>query len=144
MKKILSLFCIITVLFSNFAILANEEEIEEIEEIDYIWLGDIVKEAKEGFVPDILSKSAIIYERNSKQILFGKNEHQRVPMASTTKIMTAIVLEEELAKKNIPFDTEVIVENESAIIQGSRLGLKKGDKITYNDLLYGLMLCSRK
>ena len=66
-------------------------------------------------------------------------------MASTTKIMTAIVLLENIEKNNnLTLDTEVEVCKEAGAIGGSRLGLKKGDKISINDLLYGLMLCSRK
>ena len=58
-------------------------------------------------------------------------------MASTTKIMTAIVVLENANLK----DT-VIIDSKSAGVGGSRLGLKKNDKITVNDLLYGLMLRS--
>ncbi len=139
MKKILSLFCIITTILGNSFIFANEEDTET---IDYVWIDEVIEETKKEEVPDILSRSAVVYERNSKQVLFGKNENQKVPMASTTKIMTAIVMVEELEKQDIPFNTEVVVAKEAAIIQGSRLGLSIGDKITYNDLLYGLMICS--
>ena len=141
MKKILYLFCIITIFLGNSVILANEEETEM---IDYVWIDEVIEEAREEKTPNILSKNAVVYERNSKQVLFGKNENQKVAMASTTKIMSAIVLVEELEKRDIPFNTEVIVEKQAAIIQGSRLGLSTGDKITYNDLLYGHMICSRK
>lgn len=58
-------------------------------------------------------------------------------MASTTKIMTALVVLE-----NAKLDTLVEVSKKAAGTGGSRLGLKTGDKITINDLLYGLMLCS--
>ena len=60
-------------------------------------------------------------------------------MASTTKIMTAIIVLE-----NGDLNKEVEVSAKAAGTGGSRLGLKKNDKITVNDLLYGLMLCSRK
>ena len=75
-----------------------------------------------------------------RQILYGKNYDKEVPMASTTKIMTAIVFVEN--NKNL--NEEVEVCKQAANIGGSRLGLKTGDKITKEDLLYGLMLCSRK
>ena len=58
-------------------------------------------------------------------------------MASTTKIMTAIIVLENTNLKDV-----VTVDSKSASIGGSRLGLKKNDKITVNDLLYGLMLRS--
>lgn len=60
-------------------------------------------------------------------------------MASTTKIMTAIVTLE-----NCNLSQVVTISSKSAGTGGSRLGLKKDDKITMQDLLYGLMLKSRK
>ena len=58
-------------------------------------------------------------------------------MASTTKIMTCIVILE-----NANLNDVVVVDKKAAATGGSRLGLKTGDKITVNDLLYGLMLVS--
>ena len=83
------------------------------------------------------SRSCIVLDRTSKQILFGKNEYNKVKMASTTKIMTAIIVIE-----NDDLNKTVEVSKKAANTGGSRLGLKTGDKITIHDLLYGLMLCS--
>jgi len=89
--------------------------------------------------PNILSKTAVIYDRDCKKVLFGKCENEKVPMASTTKIMTAIILLE-----NGDLTKTVTVDKKAGSIGGSRLGLNTKDEITLNDLLYGLMLCSRK
>ncbi|MCI8965105.1 MAG: D-alanyl-D-alanine carboxypeptidase [Clostridia bacterium] len=86
---------------------------------------------------DIYSKYAIVYERNSGTILFEKNVHEKCPMASTTKIMTAIIVLE-----NSNLSDVVTISRKSASTGGSRLGLKYKDKITVNNLLYGLLLCS--
>lgn len=86
---------------------------------------------------DLNSRSCVVIDRLSKQILYGKNEKNQVKMASTTKIMTAIVVLE-----NSALDTTVQASKKAAGTGGSRLGLKTGDKITIRDLLYGLMLCS--
>lgn len=83
------------------------------------------------------ARSAIILDRTSKNILYGKNEYRKVKMASTTKIMTAIVILE-----NCDLSQTVQVSKKAAGTGGSRLGLKAGNKITINDLLYGLLLCS--
>lgn len=83
------------------------------------------------------SKSCIVLDRKSKDVLYGKNEKNKVKMASTTKIMTAIVVIE-----NADLNKTVEISKKSASTGGSRLGLKTGDKITINHLLYGLMLCS--
>ncbi len=61
-------------------------------------------------------------------------------MASTTKILTATVIIEKVDNLN----AKTKVSAKSAGTGGSRLGLKKGDEISIKDLLYGLMLCSRK
>lgn len=86
---------------------------------------------------DITSRIALIYDRASGKILYEKNGNKQTPMASTTKIMTAIVVLE-----NANLSDEVTIDSKAAEIGGSRLGLKKNDKITVNDLLYGLMLRS--
>lgn len=83
------------------------------------------------------TRSCIVLDRTSKQILYGKNETNQVKMASTTKIMTCIVVIE-----NFDLNTTVEASKKAAGTGGSRLGLKTGDKITIRDLLYGLMLCS--
>ena len=85
----------------------------------------------------INSRSCIVYDRNSHMILYGKNETKQVKMASTTKIMTSLVIIE-----NYNLSETIEVSQKAAGTGGSRLGLKTGDKITVKDLLYGLMLCS--
>lgn len=87
--------------------------------------------------PVINSRSAIIYDRTSGSILFGKNENEKRKMASTTKIMTAIVVIESSNLNDI-----VTISSKAAGTGGSRLGLHKNDKISVLDLLYGLLLCS--
>lgn len=88
--------------------------------------------------PDINSRAAVILEKSTGTILFGKNEHDIRKMASTTKIMTAIVVLENVEN----LSKIVIVSKKAANIGGSRLGLSENTKITVNDLLYGLLLCS--
>ena len=85
----------------------------------------------------INSRSCIVFDRNSQMILYGKNEQKQVKMASTTKIMTAIIVIE-----NANLEETIEVSKKAANTGGSRLGLKTGDKIKISDLLYGLMLVS--
>ena len=87
--------------------------------------------------PSINSKAAIVIDRESKRILFCKNMNDKRAMASTTKIMTCII-----ALENSKLDDTITVSKTAAAVGGSRLGLSKGDKITMNDLLYGLMMRS--
>ena len=88
-------------------------------------------------IPTTNSRSCVVIDRNTNTILYGKNEKEKRKMASTTKIMTAIVIIE-----NYNLDETVEISKKAAGTGGSRLGLKTGDKITIKDLLYGLMLRS--
>ena len=132
-KKIAIMLIFILIMSLPFQILAQDDE-----ETDYIWLKQEIEIAQNIKEPVIYSKSAVIYDRGSKTILYGKNEHERLPMASTTKIMTAIILVENVSD----LSKEIEVVKEAAMVGGSSLELKTGDKITYEGLLYGLLLCS--
>lgn len=90
-----------------------------------------------NIAPTINSRAAIVYERSSGTILYSKSENEKRKMASTTKIMTAIVVLEHSNLSDI-----VTVSAKAAGTGGSRLGLHSDDKISIHDLLYGLLLCS--
>lgn len=88
-------------------------------------------------LPKINSRRYIVYDRISKSMIIGKNEDVKSAMASTTKIMTTIVI---LEKADL--NETVTVSVKAGGTGGSRLGLKRGDKTSVKDLLYGLMLRS--
>lgn len=116
---------------------ANDEEEPD---LDLEQINQIVESATKPINEPILnSKSAIIYDRETKKIIWGKNEKQKRPMASTTKIMTAIVVLE-----NSNLNDTVTISKKAANTGGSCLKVNTDDKVTVNDLLYGLMLRSRK
>ena len=87
--------------------------------------------------PTINARHAIIFDRNSKRAIYGKKEKEICKMASTTKIMTAIVVIE-----NSDLNKIVEISPKSSSTGGSRLGLSKKDNISVEHLLYGLMLRS--
>ena len=81
--------------------------------------------------------SAVLIETDTNTIIYEKNPHQKMPMASTTKIMTAIC-----AIENGNPNKVVEVDIRSVGVEGSSIYLKKGEKFTLKDLVYGLMLHS--
>lgn len=85
----------------------------------------------------VSARSAAVIEVQTGTVLFEKNADERMGMASTTKIMTAICAIE----KGDPNDVVEITE-EMTNIEGSSLYLKAGEKLTLEELLYGLMLHS--
>lgn len=136
MKKIFFYLIFFTILISLFPVfvLANDEILEEI--IPVNTLNEKVSLSTSG-EPIINARHAIIYDRNSKEAIYSKNISEKCKMASTTKIMTAIVVIE-----NTNLTDLVEVSSKASSTGGSRLGLSKLDKITVEHLLYGLMLKS--
>lgn len=84
---------------------------------------------------DVSAHSAILIETESGDVIFEKNSHERLPMASTTKIMTALV-----ALENGDIHKNVKVSAEACGIEGSSIYLTEGEELTLKDLLYGVML----
>lgn len=87
--------------------------------------------------PTISGKNAVAIEVNSGRILYEKNAFSQANIASTTKIMTAII-----AIENNSLDDIVTISKKSAWTGGSSVDLKENDKIKLSELLYGLMLNS--
>lgn len=83
------------------------------------------------------STSMVVMEASTKRVLKELNRDVRLEMASTTKVMTAIV-----AMENLPLDWEIAIADEAIGVEGSSIYLKKGEIWTVRDLLYGLMLRS--
>ena len=145
MKKILIKFnCLLLIIFVILSykstVCADDVDNEDFFETNIEEIANDVLEVSSGNIdeqPNTNSRRYVVYDRISKTIIIGKDENIKSAMASTTKIMTATIVLE-----NTSLDEEVTVSGKAGGTGGSRLGLKKGDKITVNDLLYGLMLRS--
>ncbi len=132
--KVITIFSLIFIFFTinSRYIFADDIESEVSDEITINTSANI-----DSDLSNINSRAYVVIDRATNLVLVGKNETQKRKMASTTKIMTATVIIE-----NCNLSDTVEISKKSAGTGGSRLGLKVGDKITVNDLLYGLMLCS--
>lgn len=86
---------------------------------------------------DVPAQAAYLIEANSGRVLYAKNETARLPMASTTKIMTAL-----LAVESGRLTETVTVPQEAIGTEGSSMYLRAGEQISLSDLVYGLMLTS--
>ncbi|AKL95335.1 D-alanyl-D-alanine carboxypeptidase DacB [Clostridium aceticum] len=82
-------------------------------------------------------RSSIVIDVETGRVLYENNIYEQLPMASTTKIMTAL-----LAIENIPSDKKVKVHPKAQGIEGSSIYLEANEKVRMIDLLYGLMLRS--
>lgn len=110
-KKVIS-FCIVIFLTSNINV--------------------ICAVADDNFRVD--ARNAIAIDKESGEILYEQNGYEIVPMASTTKILTALIT---IERGNL--DETFTVSKNAVAIRGSKVGYRVGEEITVRELLYGLM-----
>lgn len=87
--------------------------------------------------PSVSAKAAIVYCMENNTVLYSKNADTRLPMASTTKIMSAII-----ALESGNLDDEFTVDSDAIKVEGSSMGLLDGDTVTKRKLCYGMLLPS--
>lgn len=87
--------------------------------------------------PYVDARASIALDSKTKVVMQEKNAHMLIPMASTTKIMTALVA---LSYGNL--DRKIEISGNAAAIRGSTVGYKKGELVPLRELIYGLMLRS--
>jgi len=90
---------------------------------------------KSPITPDISAKAVVIMDNDSKVLLYSKNPNLLFSMASTTKIMTALV-----ALDYYKVDEVLIVKTEN--VEGVNVGFKIGEKLFFKDILYAMLLPS--
>ena len=88
---------------------------------------------------EVSAHSAILMDADTGAVLYEKAADQQALIASTTKIMTAMVV---LEQDNLYLDETVEIPREAAGIEGSSMYLKAGETVTVRALLYGMMLSS--
>lgn len=86
---------------------------------------------------NITAKSALAVNLNSKQVLFAQNARQTLPIASLSKIMTAVI-----ALETTKPEQKMIVSHHALQDGEASMNLKAGEKLSLEELLYGLMLVS--
>ena len=91
----------------------------------------------EAYEIGVSAQSAILMCVNNGKVLFSKNENKKLSMASTTKIMTSLIVLEELTP-----ELEITVTDEMVSVEGTSMGLKAGDRVSLLELVYGMMLQS--
>ena len=117
LKKILSLFLAFALFILSCNVNANAENGEDLK---------------------ISAKSAILICADSGQVIYSKNEKEKLPMASTTKIMTAILALEHSKSE----DKRIQITDDMVKVEGSSMGLMPGNVVTLENIVKGMMMCS--
>jgi D-alanyl-D-alanine carboxypeptidase (penicillin-binding protein 5/6) len=134
-KTVFLILAAFTVLACNNALLVGSyaDDVSEGEPDVYTFAGSDSGKV----VPSVDAYTAIVMDMKSGRVLCGKKIHEKRSMASTTKIMTAI-----LAIENGKMDSMVETSRRAAGIGGSDIGIQEGKQYTLQTLLYGMLLNS--
>ena len=97
----------------------------------------LVAGAAAAGVPSLSGESAIVVDVERREVLYAKNPQKRQLMASTAKIMTALV-----AAERASLDKVITVPAEATQVEPNHMGIRTGEKLTVRELLYGLLLDS--
>ncbi len=125
-KTILLSIVILYTTFSNFSNVFGKDAIYKDKDLDY----------------NVTSNNVAVLDLNTDILLYGKNEHEPVFPASTTKLMTALLLIEntkDFDTERITFTTEAVTNLEYNAVT---IGMNNGDTLSVRDALYGLLLSS--
>ena len=90
----------------------------------------------------LTSRAALLMEKETGEILYAQNEHEAMPPASVTKIMTVLLTMEAIDSGRIALDDVVTVSAYAAGMGGSQVYLAEGEQITVDDLLNAVCVSS--
>ena len=97
----------------------------------YVLRGDCAE------APVVSAKAAVLISADTGEMIFEQNSSEKLPMASTTKIMTTL-----LCIKSGGLDEKFVVDSEAIKVEGSSMGLREGDTVTKYALCCGMLLPS--
>ena len=108
--------------------------------ISLLFLFPIMVYADEDLAPN--AKSAIMIEASTGEILFQKNKDEKLPPASMTKMMSMLLIMEEIEKGSLKWDEVITASSNAASMGGSQIFLEAGEKMTVEELLKGISIAS--
>lgn len=88
------------------------------------------------FALDVSAQSAVVIEATTGKVLYAKNENEKRSMASTTKIMTSLLVAESGLMNGEITVTAAMLKG----VEGTNIGLKTGDRVSVETLVYGMLL----
>ncbi len=126
MKKILLFGVMLCILATTFCVYAISPELIASATIDF----------------DITSKSALLFDVKSKEVLFEKASTQHLPVASMVKMMTILLTLEEIKKGNLSLDTMITTSENASGMGGSQIFIDPFVEYKAEDLLKGVIIAS--
>lgn len=122
-KRILSFSCVVIICFCSFPISANAE-------------------GSDGSQMKFDCKSAVLMDATTGTVLYEYNPDMPLPPASVTKIMTLLLVMEEIEKGNLKYDDTITTSAYAASMGGSQIYLKEGEQMSAEDMIKSVVIAS--
>ena len=106
----------------------------------FIFIPVVKADEIEDLAPN--ATSAIMIEASTGEILFKKNENEKMAPASMTKMMSMLLIMEEIEKGNLKWDEEITASANASSMGGSQIFLEAGEKMTVTEMLKGIAIAS--
>ena len=106
----------------------------------FMFIPVVRAEEPEDLAPN--AKSAIMIESSTGEILFQKNKDEKLAPASMTKMMSMLLIMEEIESGNLKWDEMITTSEKASSMGGSQIFLKVGEKMSVTDLLKGVAIAS--
>ena len=90
----------------------------------------------------VQAEAALLMEKETGQVLYAENEHEKLEPASVTKVMTLLLVMEAMERGELKYEDTVTVSAGAASMGGSQVYLSEGEQITVEDLLKGVCVSS--
>jgi len=88
------------------------------------------------------ARSAILMDYETGEVLYSHNPHEKLPPASVTKIMSMLLIMEEIAQKRLTYDDMVTGSERAKSMGGSTIFLDEGESLSVRDMLKGIAVAS--
>ena len=138
MKKIIILFFI-------FIFSINSISLSYYPDTTYVWSDNVVSTNSETINEDFLElscESAILVEQTTGKILYNKNSDIQLRPASVTKIMTILLIMEEIESGRLSYDTQITCSETASSLGGSQIWLETGETLTVDEMLKAICVVS--
>ena len=137
MKRIFVFILAVFLLFPIRVSATESTSVFENEPAEEFWF-----ETSANFTGDYKVKSAYLTDYLTGQVLYAKNEEEKLPIASVTKIMTSLLVFEALDSGKITYDEIVTVSEHAAEMGGSQVYLEPNEQMSVKDLMKAMMISS--
>lgn len=88
------------------------------------------------------AKASILLERDTGEVLYEKNAHEKLPPASMTKVMTLLLIMEAIEKDKLALDEQITVSERASSMGGSQVFLETGEQMSVDDLIKAIAIAS--